>query len=135
MQKFFFFFFFFFFCGEGGGGGERGGEGGEGRGGYRARIVIISDQFLHVWEELRFQPQCMLQRKVNIEPHRCLQGYTLFFLFLLENIDCEYSLEPPRRGGVTSTHNVCFEQKYENISEFLSKNFHFFGGEIFNIFE
>ena len=28
-----------------------------------------------------------------------LQGYTLFFLFLLKNIDCGYSLEPPRRGG------------------------------------
>ena len=28
-----------------------------------------------------------------------LQGYTIFFLFLLKNIDCGYSLEPPRRGG------------------------------------
>ena len=28
-----------------------------------------------------------------------LQGYTLFFLFLLKNIDCGYSLEPPRRSG------------------------------------
>ena len=28
-----------------------------------------------------------------------LQGYTLFFLFLLKNIDCGYSLEPPRQGG------------------------------------
>ena len=28
-----------------------------------------------------------------------LQGYTLFFLFLLNNIDRGYSLEPPRRGG------------------------------------
>ena len=27
-----------------------------------------------------------------------LQGYTLFFLFLLKNIDCGYSLEPPHRG-------------------------------------
>ena len=26
-------------------------------------------------------------------------GYLLFFLFLLKNIDCGYSLEPPRRGG------------------------------------
>ena len=25
--------------------------------------------------------------------------YTLFFLFLLKNKDCGYSLEPPRRGG------------------------------------
>ena len=28
-----------------------------------------------------------------------LQWYTLFYLFLLKNIDCGYSLEPPRRGG------------------------------------
>ena len=28
-----------------------------------------------------------------------LQEYILFFLFLLKNIDCGYSLEPPRRGG------------------------------------
>ena len=27
----------------------------------------------------------------------CNPGYTLFFLFLLKNIDCGYSLEPPRR--------------------------------------
>ena len=26
-------------------------------------------------------------------------GYTLFFLFLLKNIDCGYALEAPRRGG------------------------------------
>ena len=39
-----------------------------------------------------------------LKPHfyienRGLQGYILFFLFLLKNIDCWYSLEPPRRGG------------------------------------
>ena len=28
-----------------------------------------------------------------------LQGYKLFFLFLLKVIDCGYSSEPPRRGG------------------------------------
>ena len=27
------------------------------------------------------------------------QGYALFFLYLLKNIDCGYSLEPPRGGG------------------------------------
>ena len=26
-------------------------------------------------------------------------GYTLFFLLLLKNLDCGYSLEPPPRGG------------------------------------
>ena len=28
-----------------------------------------------------------------------LAGVYLFFLFLLQNIDCGYSLGPPRRGG------------------------------------
>ena len=55
-----------------------------------------------------------------------MQGYTLFFLFLFKNIDCGYSLEPPRRGGSTDyTHNLCFEQKYEKYQNFLSENFHF----------
>ena len=34
-----------------------------------------------------------------------------------------------------STHNLCFEQKYEKYQNFLSENFHFFGGKIFSIFE
>ena len=38
-------------------------------------------------------------------------GVYLFFLFLLQNIDCGYSLEPPQRGGYNVTHNLCFEQK------------------------
>ena len=29
------------------------------------------------------------------------------------NIDCGYSLEPPRRGSSNGYHNLCFEQKYE----------------------
>ena len=28
-----------------------------------------------------------------------------------QNIDCGYSLEPPRRGGSNEYHNLCFEQK------------------------
>ena len=47
-------------------------------------------------------------------------GVYLFFLFLLQNIDCGYSLEPPRR-----THNLCFEQKYEKYQFFQLKIFNF----------
>ena len=48
-------------------------------------------------------------------------GVYIIFLFLLKNIDCVYSLEPPRRGGavLTSTHNLCFEQKYEKYQNFF----------------
>ena len=28
-----------------------------------------------------------------------LEGYTLFFLFLLKNVDCGYPLELPQQGG------------------------------------
>ena len=39
-----------------------------------------------------------------LEPHFYIAklgyaGVYLFFLLLLQNIDCGYSLEPPRRGG------------------------------------
>ena len=55
-------------------------------------------------------------------------GFTrvyIIFLISAQNIDCGYSLEPPRRGGSNEFHNLCFEQKYEKILEFLSKNFQF----------
>ena len=52
-----------------------------------------------------------------LKPHFCIvklefTGVHMIFLFLLKNIDCGYSLEPPRRNG----------KKYLN---FLSENFHF----------
>ena len=34
-----------------------------------------------------------------------------FFFFLLKNIDCGYSLEPLGKAVLTSTPNLCFEQK------------------------
>ena len=42
--------------------------------------------------------------KYPLQPHFYivklgLAGVFLFFLFLLQNIDCGYSLEPPRLGG------------------------------------
>ena len=56
-------------------------------------------------------------------------GVDIIFLILLKNIECVYSLEPPRREGLTSTHNPCFEQKYEKYQFFYLKIFSF-GGEI-----
>ena len=36
-----------------------------------------------------------------LKPHFYIEklGYAGVYLFLLQNIDCGYSLEPPRRGG------------------------------------
>ena len=65
-----------------------------------------------------------------IKPHFSIEkmGFIhYFYLFLFKNIDCGYSLEPPRRGGSNEYHNLCFEQKYKKkISEFLSENYHLF---------
>ena len=36
---------------------------------------------------------------------------------------------------LTSTHNRCFEQKYEKYQNFLSEKLPFFGGKIFSVFE
>ena len=55
-----------------------------------------------------------------------LPFYTLFFLFLIKNIDCGYLLEPPRRGGSNECPQSIFWAEIWKISEFLSENLHFF---------
>ena len=62
-----------------------------------------------------------------LEPHLYIAklgyaGVYLFFLFLLQNIDCGYSLEPPL---LTCTHNLCFEQKLEKCQKFSAEIFQF----------
>ena len=53
------------------------------------------------------------------------RGIHYFFLFLLKNIDCGYSLEPPRRGGSNECTESMFWAEIWKISEFLSENFQF----------
>ena len=50
----------------------------------------------------------------------------IMFLTSAQNIDSGYSLEPPCRGVLTSTHNLCFEEKYEKYQSFYLKIFSFF---------
>ena len=64
-----------------------------------------------------------------------LQGDTLFFLFLLKNIDCGYSLEPPRRGGSNDCPQSMFWAEIRKISNFVFWKLSVFGGGTFNIFE
>ena len=52
-------------------------------------------------------------------------GVYITSLISAQNINCGYSLEPPRRGGSNGTHNLCFKQKYEKYPSFLSENFQF----------
>ena len=37
------------------------------------------------------------------------------FLISVQNIDCGYSLEPPRRGGSNEYHNLCFLAEIRKI--------------------
>ena len=53
-------------------------------------------------------------------------GLYIIFSWSAKIIECGYSLEPPAEAVLTSTHNLCFEQKYEkNIRFFLFENFPF----------
>ena len=55
-----------------------------------------------------------------------MQGYTYFSNFLPQNIDCGYSLEPPRWGGSNVYPQSMFCAKIRKISFFFStENFHF----------
>ena len=49
-------------------------------------------------------------------------GVNINFHISAQNIDCRYSLE----SVLTNTHNLCFEQKYENYQNFSFESFHFF---------
>ena len=52
-------------------------------------------------------------------------GVYLFFLFLLQNIDCGYSLEPPRRGGSNMYPQSLFRAKIRKYQKFSTEFFHF----------
>ena len=64
-----------------------------------------------------------------------LQRYTLFFLFLLKNIDSGYSLEPPRLGGSNEYPQPMFLAEIWRLPEFFTWKFSVFGGKILNTFE
>ena len=53
---------------------------------------------------------------IPLKPHFYMEkmgyaGVCLFFFFLLQNIDCGYSLEQPQRGGSNVYPQSIFEQK------------------------
>ena len=52
--------------------------------------------------------------------------YTLFFLLLIKNIDCGYSLEPSRRGASNEYPKIyVFSRNMKYIRFVLSENVHF----------
>ena len=62
-------------------------------------------------------------------------GVYIIFLISAQNIDCGYSLEPPRRGGSNEYRQSMFWAEIWKISEFFIWIFSVFGDEIFYIFE
>ena len=52
------------------------------------------------------------------------------FLFQLKNIDCGYSLEPPRRGSSNGYPQSMFWAEIFKISEIFIRKFSVFRGEI-----
>ena len=52
-------------------------------------------------------------------------GMHYFSYFWSKNIDCEYSLEPPRRGGSNEYPQSMFWSEIWKLSFFLSENFQF----------
>ena len=52
-------------------------------------------------------------------------GVYIIFLTFAQNIDCGYSLEPPRRGGSNEYPQSMFWAEIWKISEFLTENFQF----------
>ena len=66
-----------------------------------------------------------LSTRADVSSIQGLQGYTLFFLFLLKKHS---------EADLMRTHNLCFEQKYEKYQNCYLKIFSF-DDEMFNIFE
>ena len=62
-------------------------------------------------------------------------GVYIIFLISAQNIDCGYSLEPPRWGGSNEYLQSVFWAGIWNILEIFIWKFSVFGGEIFYIFE
>ena len=63
------------------------------------------------------------------------RGVYIIFQISAQNIDCGYSLEPPRRGGSNEYPQSMFRAEIWKISGFFIWKFSVFGGEIFYIFE
>ena len=107
----------------------------------RSHDSSIYDKYIIIiWIRSNERDVCILSHNIRktclyifypLKPHfyivklGFIMGIHYFFLFLLKNIDCGYSLEPPHRGGSNECHNLCFEQKYEKKKVFYLKIFSF----------
>ena len=69
----------------------------DGEEGARCYAFHYENTPIQIYSKFRVQKLKIFKEKILI-----------FFTFLLKNIDCGYSLEPPRRGGSNEYHNLCF---------------------------
>ena len=96
----------------------------------------------HHWILIKFYHENILYKFDPLKRHfytvkQGLQGYTLFFFFLLKNIDCGYSLDPEYLQSMFCWVPAIYvlSRNMKNIRVFFIWNFSVFGGEIFYIFE
>ena len=52
---------------------------------------------------------------IAVKMNNFQQKNFVIFLMFAQNIHSGYTLEPPRQGGLTSTHNLCFGAKIRKI--------------------
>ena len=74
---------------------------------FKIYVEISAQRFICNVQHTATSKENMSMKCILFEPHFYIAklgyaGYSYFFLFLLQNIDCWYSLEPPR---------LCFELK------------------------
>ena len=95
--------------------------------------LVVAKQYLTRHKRVNITKTCLC----NIDPlkphfYTVKLGFTgvyIIFLISSKNINCEYSLEPPRRGGSNEYSQSMFWAEIKQISKFLSRKFSFFGGE------
>ena len=56
-----------------------------------------------------------LNRRVFVMKWKFSDKKLWYFHISAQNIDCGYSLEPPRRGGSNEYHNLCFWAEIRKI--------------------
>ena len=97
---------------------------------FTGRILDSQGCHIYLYGQGRLITKTYLYNFDPLKPHfyKVKLGFTgvyIIFLISAQNIYCGYSLEPPPRAVLTSTNNLCFEQKYEKYQSFLSENFQF----------
>ena len=104
------------------------------------RATSVADNRLTISAVIHYITKTYLYNFDPLKPHFYIvklgfTGVYIIFLISAQNTDCEYSLEPPRRGGSNEYPQSMFCAEIWKISEFFIWKFSVFGGEIFYIFE